>query len=144
MTTQRSKSFLIYIGGLISGIVLTFAFLIAFAKCTNVAKDPNLVLFEQPRQTIDATLFEVMQVLPDGSALATIEPDYTQVSHNESLWTVVLFQAKSGTSYYDRQIIRVPEGKCVRQIGTYKYETRMEITKTVPVVDFFDTNVSDL
>jgi hypothetical protein len=36
--------------------------------------------------------------------------------------------------YYDDQVIKVPEGKCMRQIGVYEYQTRMETIKTVPIV----------
>jgi hypothetical protein len=50
---------------------------------------------------------------------------------------VVLFIADENTHYYDDQIISVPRGKCVRQIGTYQYETKMGY-KTVPAVAIFD------
>jgi hypothetical protein len=51
---------------------------------------------------------------------------------------VVLFIADENTHYYDDQIISVPRGKCVRQIGTYQYEERGIYKKTVPVVAIFD------
>jgi hypothetical protein len=36
-------------------------------------------------------------------------------------------------TYYDDQTIDVSK-KCLRQIGTYQYESKSEIQKTVPVV----------
>ncbi|MDM8209210.1 MULTISPECIES: hypothetical protein [Bacteroidaceae] len=72
-----------------------------------------------------------MQVLPDGSALATVE-DISNIG------MVVLFLANKGISYYDDQKINVPIGKRVMQIGTYKYMTRSEMEKTVPIVEIMD------
>ena len=37
-------------------------------------------------------------------------------------------------SYYDDQKIKIPSGKCARQIGTYRYTTKNEMVKTVPAV----------
>ena len=42
---------------------------------------------------------------------------------------------KNGKSYYDDQIIKIPSGKCVKQIGVYKYQTKDGFEKTVPIVD---------
>lgn len=88
-------------------------------------------MLDEPQQEIKAKSFEVMQVLPDGSALATVE-DYSNFG------MVVMFLAEKGTSYYDDQKIDVPAGKRVMQIGTYKYMTRSEMEKTVPVVEILD------
>lgn len=96
----------------------------------------DVVLFEKPQQTIEADLIEVFQVLPDGSALATVE--YTSGGHNDNVGMVVMLLAKDGVSYFDSQNIKIPSGKCMRQIGTYKYMTRQEMEKTVPIVDIFD------
>lgn len=132
---MTKKSILIYIGGVVLGVVLTFVVLIVISMAqaakgeTSVNRD--LVMFEQPQQTVEAEELEVMQVLPDGSALATIE-DYN------NLGTVVMFPAKEGTSYYDDQKINIPSGKCLKQVGTYRYMTRQEMEKTVPVVEIFD------
>ena len=38
-------------------------------------------------------------------------------------------------SYYDSQKINVPNGKVVKQVGTYSYMTQNEMYKTVPVVE---------
>lgn len=130
--TTRAKSILIYVGGIVTGIILTFAFffLVALGNANGSSND-NIVMLDEPQQEIKAKSFEVMQVLPDGSALATVE-DYP------NLGTVVMFLAEKGISYYDDQKIEVPAGKHVMQVGTYKYMTRSEMEKTVPIVEILD------
>lgn len=125
----RTKSVLIYIGGIVTGIILTFVILLFVAKSNsdNPSND-NMIIFEQPQQKIDAKSFEVLQVLPDGNALATIESP-------ENFGMIVMFRAKGNASYYDDQKIEIPTGKCARQIGTYRYMTRNNIEKTVPIID---------
>lgn len=125
----RTKSVLIYIGGIVTGIILTFVILLFVAKSNsdNPSND-NMIIFEQPQQKIDAKSFEVMQVLPDGNALATVES-------NENFGMIVMLLPNKNATYYDNQKIEVPTGKCARQIGTYRYMTRNNIEKTVPIID---------
>ncbi|MDD4608942.1 MAG: hypothetical protein PHY71_02160 [Bacteroidaceae bacterium] len=128
MSTRR-KSILIYVGGIATGILLTFAFAFFFtwSNANSVSSTDNIVMFEKPQQEIKAKSFSVMQVLPDGSALATVED-------SQKYGMVVMFPADKNATYYDEQKIEVPYEKCVMQVGTYKYMTRKEIVKTVPVV----------
>ena len=90
----------------------------------------DVVMFEKPRGVVPGKVFKVMQVLPDGSALATVD-DF----ESGNLGTIVLFVGDESTSYYDSQKINVPEGKVVKQVGTYSYMARNEMYKTVPVVE---------
>lgn len=124
---MTKKSILIYIGGVVSGFVLTPVGLAVFGMAAHTAMEGKSVnMFEQPQQTIEAKELKVMQVLPDGRALATIKDDYN--------WgTDVMFPAKEGASYYDNQKINIPSEKCLKQVGTYRYDG-----KTVPVVEIFD------
>lgn len=128
----RTKFILTYLGGVLTGIVLTFVFAFMVTYQENSSPLGNdIVMFEKPQQEIKVTSFEVMQVLPDGSALA-------RVKDADNFGIIVLFLADKGTSYYDDQKIDVPSGKKVMQIGTYKYVTRSEMEKTVPVVEILD------
>jgi hypothetical protein len=43
-----------------------------------------------------------------------------------------------GKYYYDDQMVKVPEGKVLRQVGVYQYPTRQDIVKTVPVIMIMD------
>lgn len=133
----RTKFILTYLGGIFTGIALTFVFAFIAAsiwKSTEGNSSPmgnDVVLFEKPQQEIKVSSFKVIQVLSDGSALAMVD-DF----HNFGL--TVLFLADKGTSFYDDQKIDVPSRQKVMQIGTYKYETIQEMTKTIPVVEIVD------
>lgn len=131
--TTRTKSILTFLGGLVTGVVLTFVFLIflGLAQAYSGSTNKDLTLFDGPGQELRATEFEVFQVLPDGAALANIK--------DVADWgTVVLFLPDEGVAYYDDQRIRVPAGKRAVQIGTYRYVTSREFVKTVPVVEIVD------
>jgi len=117
------KKTLIFIGGVVTGVVLTFLF--AFIVNSRNAANNNFVMFEQEGNVISTNSFEVFQVLDSGDALAN-EKAYSGL--------VVLFLNEDGASYYDDQVINVPKGKCVRQLGTYKYPTKSGFEKTVPIV----------
>ena len=51
---------------------------------------------------------------------------------------LVLITNDNDEYYYDDQLIKIPKGKCMRQIGVYKYPTRMNMEKTVPIVKLMD------
>ena len=120
-----------YVAGIVTGIVLLFVvgFFMEKSQATSASND-DVVMFEKPRGIVPGKVFEVMQVLPDGSALATVD-DFNSCN----LGTVVLFVGDENTSYYDSQKINVPSGKVAKQIGTYSYMTRNDMYKTVPVVE---------
>lgn len=128
---NKVKFILIYVAGIVTGIVLLFVvgFFMAKSQATSASND-DVVMFEKPRGIVPGKVFEVMQVLPDGSALATVD-DF----NSGNLGTVVLFVGDENTSYYDSQKINVPSGKVAKQIGTYSYMTRNDMYKTVPVVE---------
>lgn len=132
------KNFLIFLAGFVSGIICLFLVSLAFASSSNDDPKgiPGLTIFEQPAEVIPSDSFEVLQVINGGNALANAGE---KIYGNEYMYTgmVVLFMADDNTHYYDDQIISVSRDKCVRQIGTYQYETKLGY-KTVPVVSIFD------
>ena len=69
-------------------------------------------------------------MLDDGVALANEIEEYDLPTG-----IVVLLINKDGKYYYDDQVIKIPAGKCARQVGVYTYPTKMEIEKTVPIVE---------
>lgn len=117
------KKTLIFIGGVVTGVVLTFLF--AFIVNSRNTANDNFVLFEQEGKVISTKPFEVFQVLDSGDALAN-EEGFSGLT--------VLFHNEDGAFYYDDQVIKVPAGKCVRQLGIYKYPTKSGFEKTVPIV----------
>ncbi len=128
------KNALIFIGGFISGIV----FLIVVSICISESASNNgMTYFDRPGECLSTNSFEVLQVIGDGMALA-YEIDKSYSSYNTHTELLVLFTNDNGEYYYDNQIIKIPSGKCVRQIGIYKYQTKLQIEKVVPIVRIMD------
>ncbi len=125
-----------YVAGIVTGIICTclFAF---YVGSRDKELDKGIELFDKPRQEIKAKEFNIMQVLPNGNALA----QYNKLSLDDSTisyGTVVLFLSSKECSFYDDQKIKQQKGKLFRQIGTYRYQTTQGIEKTVPIVGVFD------
>lgn len=139
--STRTKFILTYVGGIVTGVLFTFLVSYIISKSTTVNPvdeiDQNVELYDKPQQEIKASSLKVFQVLEDGSALASVELD---IHHPRdcNFGLVVLFLSDENSTYYDDQVISVPEGKCLRQVGTYRYMTRRNMEKTVPVVEIFD------
>ena len=123
-----------FLGGFITGSVMTIVvlFLIYAANTSNnetLKSDevlPGLTLFPKKGECITKSELEVFQTIKSNMALAHFDK-----FPNEMLVLLVNYEGKS---YYDQQKIQVPSKKCARQIGTYRYENRLDVTKTVPVV----------
>ena len=128
------RSIWIYILGILTGIVVTFLTLMIIAKSSN-ANLNGMTFFDKPGQIMDYTSFKVMQTLGSNAALANGKNDEF-FDFYDGL-TVLLYNENNET-YYDDQIVTVPKGKCFRQVGVYKYQTRMDIGKTVPIVMIMD------
>ena len=87
--------------------------------------------FEEVGQVMSVQEYKVIQVLPNGNALAT------ELSNEEYDWyhgAVVLLVAGDDVHYYDEQVVKKPEGSRFRQVGTYRYKTKQGFVKTVPAV----------
>ncbi len=76
-------------------------------------------------EQVGGDAFKVRKVLDNGDALAWD-------CHNYSV--TALFPSQDGKEYYDGQIIRIPAGKCARQIGVYKGW----LNQTYPIVEISD------
>ncbi|WP_297410447.1 hypothetical protein [uncultured Alistipes sp.] len=132
------KSLWIFIGGFFSGIL--FLVLVALAvnySSRNDNGENGIVLFDEPGEILSTQPFEVFQVLDHGAALAR-EIDKSYASWNATTELMVLLINDEGKYYYDDQIIEIPKGKCLRQVGVYKYMTKAEFEKTVPIAKIMD------
>lgn len=125
----RTKTILIYLSGLFTGIVLSVAFVFITLWQTASSQYDKIVIFDKPQQELKEKVFDVFQVLPNGNALANSEPRIDSPS------IVALFLANEKMPFYDAQRITVPSGKRIVQIGIYKYYTDKGIEKTVPVLE---------
>lgn len=123
------KSFLSFLAGLVTGVglIITVGYIIG-----NQTAEPDngITLFENEGERIGTeSRYRVIQVV-DGGALA--------IEIFDEIWMptelAVLFVDESGNGFYDNQVITVPKGQCLRQLGLYRYINKDNIAKTVPVV----------
>lgn len=118
------KKIWVFILGIITGIILTILFAVVASSSNRGIEGLNM--FEQPGDClVKKSNLEVFQVLGPGLALAWIEGKY------ESAY---LLSNNEGKLYYDTQTIKLPSGKCFKQLGTYQYQNKEGRLKTVPVV----------
>lgn len=142
------KNFLIFVGGFVAGILATFLF--AYLK-SNADKPndglPGLTIFPKQEECITTTKknksceIKIFQVLAPNAALGQIKyyndkkfyrgETYRDYDIGEEV--VVLLINYEDKTYYDDQKFEVSK-RCVRQIGTYQYQTKSAFEKTVPVV----------
>lgn len=121
-----TKKILIYIAGIITGAVLMILFAVLFADKSSV--DNGMTLFGREGACVGNNSFKVMQVLDSGDALAV------EMKSGIAIGITVLFMTDGKTSYYDNQIIDIPSGMCAKQLGTFKYESKDGMSRTVPIV----------
>ena len=123
------KNFIVFILGLISGGVLIIGLIMILAIGANES-DKGMTMLEQPGECMSTNSFSVTQVIDENAALARETDLFSDL--------LVLLVNDEGILYYDNQIINIPEGKCARQVGVYKYTTHSGIEKTVPIVKIME------
>ena len=120
------KKIWVFIVGVITGIVLTLLFA-TVSYVSSTSSNSGLNMFEEPGEClISRSSLKIFQVLEPTAALAMIKDDFSSGAY--------LLVNNEGKSYYDDQVIKLPTGKCFKQIGTYQYPTKDDRLKTVPVV----------
>ena len=122
------KKCIIYVLGVITGIILTFV----FAFCVNLSNNSGIIgleMFEEPGDYMEYSQFEVFQVVESGCALAHAD---------ESFGSIVFIIPNESQQFYDDQKIVLKNDQCAQHVGTYKYSTKMEIEKTVPAIRIVD------
>lgn len=122
------KKWLIYVLGIITGIILTFA----FAFCINLSNNSGIIgleMFEELGDYMEYSQFEVFQVVESGCALADAD---------DSFGATVLIIPDEKQQFYDNQKIVLKNNQCAQRVGTYKYNTKMGNDKTVPAVRIID------
>lgn len=124
--------------GLLTGFVLAIFIMLGITWISDssslsdsVEEEPPLTLFEQPADVIETASFEVQKVLPDGNAIAKSQDKDLDGYYTDP---TVLLLVEDNNPYYDKQIVRVPKGKCAYRVGAYQYEPYYGNTSTLPVV----------
>ncbi len=121
------KKIWVFVLGIITGIVLTILFATASYVWSTGGNYSGLNMFEQPGEClVKKSSLRIFQVLEPTVALAMIKDDFSSGAY--------LLINNEGQSYYDEQVIKLPSGKCFKQIGTYQYQNKEKDFKTVPVV----------
>ena len=131
------KNLLVFVLGFISGVAFTFFAAIVISNTTDTNNN-GMIFFEQPGKCLSTKSFEVMQVIDDNHALAHEMEWDSYLKKYEQTDLLVLVTNDNGEYYYDEQLIKIPKGKCMRQVGVYKYKNRMDVVKTVPIVKLME------
>ncbi|MBE6449940.1 MAG: hypothetical protein E7013_04560 [Alphaproteobacteria bacterium] len=92
----------------------------------------SITLFIDNENCLGMDKFEVFQTLDDGALAYECTFDNGCSPFNQ----IVFLEEQRGVDYYDGLIINTPKGKCSVQHGVYKYTTKQETRKTVPVINF--------
>jgi hypothetical protein len=126
------KKWLFFGGGIITGVILTMLFLFVLAKGK---QNDDFKLFEKPGEEINMNAFKVFQVLDDGVALVHGKSNEKYDIYGGPVYLLI---NDEGSYYTDDEIVEVPEGKVVRKVGVYHYQTNIEFYKTVSVIEIMD------
>lgn len=125
------KKGLLFGSGFLSGVIVTIIVLIIIGLARqNNGNLTGAKMFDAPGEVVNEKSFEVLQVIADNAALVCVSDEY--------FGTIYLMTNNSGRYYYDDETIIVPKGKCVRQLGIYKYQTKSKDYKTVPIIGILD------
>lgn len=121
------KGFLWFIAGFIVGVGC-----IMLLGLGASAADDGRTFFVEPEECIvSGGSLEVFQAIGNGTALVKRK----NASYDD---LIMLLQAEENVEFYDDQVIKIPAGKCARQVGVYKYKNRMDMVNTVPIVKIME------
>ena len=126
------KKWGLFLGGVVTGVILTFLFAYFYAYGNNGGLS-GVTNFDQPGQVINESSVKVMQVVGDNAALVR-----GQDNDRHDDWyfgAIYLLRNYEGKYYCDDEIIRCPPGKKFRQTGIYKYEAKSGDYKTVAIIE---------
>lgn len=99
-----------------------------------ISKDDGMIIFEKPGDIMNIKEFKVFQSLDKGYALAT---GLSDAKYKWYYGPVVLLH-QEGKYYYDEEVVKTPKKMKEYQIGVYRYQTKNDNWKTVPIIQFMD------
>ena len=121
------KNFLIFVAGMVTMFVIIL--LIGLVNQYGGDGYPGLTILEEEGACISKSQLEVFQVIEPNMAL--VRP----ANNIDEMFNFKLLIGEENSHFYDQQKINIPNGKCVKQIGTYQYEAKNGVMKTVPAVE---------
>ena len=119
-----------FLGGFVTGVIVTILGLLIIYFVSQAADDLSYNMFDEKGECISIKEGElkILQGYTSNKALAQYQQGFMDYV------VVLLIDPKEKNSFYDDKIIKIPNGMCARQYGTYQYETNSGVMKTVPVV----------
>ena len=140
------KNVLLFVGGMATGAILLLVVLFFIGKITQPEDSPineeeKTSIYEgfENGDIIEEKSFKVFQVLENNIALVMGKSDVDKkISYDVYNGLFYLLIGKEGTTFYDDQIVKVPEGSVVRMNGTFQYTTNSGMDKTVPRIMIMD------
>lgn len=92
-------------------------------------------MFDETRDCISTKPFQVKAVWENGYAIAKEQSGEGSIYGGQK----VLFVSDKDNAFYDKQIITIPEGMCVKQIGLCRYrEAYYDDLETIPIVKLLE------
>lgn len=151
------KKWVVYLLGIVTGVVLTFAALFGISIIKDaidnrskptpepvVTVDENPVdnrytMFDEPGEVLEDRAVQVFQVVSQDAALVKGQDARTRrLGSDLFLGPIYMYMNNEGKILYDEQIIKAPAGKVFRQMGIFRYEANSGMLKTVPVITLMD------
>ena len=121
------KSFFIFIAGMITMLILMVGVYFYYNEEYDDIPGLTYLSEKQVGKTFEYRSVKIMQAHSQNTAL--VLPNQALVFE-----PVMFFLGKESDAFYDGQIINIPKGYKLIQIGTYRYTTREKIEKIVPAV----------
>ena len=108
------------------------------AKSTKTEKPSPATMFDEPRGCVTSNNLKV-EIILDGKYVIAEELDPVWESRGYQMTTdlTVVFIDEDNI-YYTDQIVKIPKGKCARQIGVYKSDHYLYDDKTLPIVEIMN------
>lgn len=122
------KKWLIYVLGIITGVILSFVFAFCVIQSNKSGID-GLEMFDEPGEYMEFSQFRVFQVGESGCALADA---------GDSFGTIVLIVPNKNQQFYDDQKVILKNNQRAQRVGTFRYNTQMGIERTVPAIIIVD------
>lgn len=116
---------LIFFLGIISGAILTVA---AVFIINMSSSDDGITMFNERGEMMDVTSYRIIQTIDSNHGLAVGVEDFF------SLLNPVLVLGNKDSHFYDGMEVTAGSNTRFYQVGTYRYMTKADDWKTVPVV----------
>lgn len=124
------KKFWPFIGGVVTGIIITFVGLFIYAACQRSASD-DVVYFEKPGDAVKERSFKVFQVLEPGVALVN---GVSNIEYDIYTGPVYVIVNDDNKYYSDEEVISLESDEVARKVGVYNYRTKGDLDKTVSII----------